>query len=361
VARGFGTLLTVAAGLAGAELGGAVGALGGIALGGAAALAAGYGLQRKRRRRRAILAAPFPAAWRRVLERRSAHYRRLAPDWRGRFEADVRLFVAEKRITGVETAVTDELRVLVAASAVTLSIGWPTFEWDRLTEVLLYPEAFDHDYHFDRRTYAGMAHPSGEVILSIPALRRSFADPDDGYHAGYHEFAHLLDLEVSPTGMHFDGLPVGVVGAAAEWWTTLARREIERVRRGDSLLDGYAATNAVEFFAVAVEAFFERPVALRAHHAALYGALAAYFRQDPAAWETGVPTVRPRLRRRARPAVQWTDLRGRFAGALLMLAIGVAGVVWTRALALAFWSWLLVLVGLGAIIALAVIIRRDLA
>ena len=42
--------------------------------------------------------------------------------------------------------VDDELRLLVAASAVTLSAGWPDYEWDQLTEVLLYPDDFDRDY-----------------------------------------------------------------------------------------------------------------------------------------------------------------------------------------------------------------------
>ena len=58
----------------------------------------------------------------------------------------MRILLAETRITGVEVEVTDELRLLVAASAVTLSLGWPGYEWDQLTEVLLYAEDFDRDY-----------------------------------------------------------------------------------------------------------------------------------------------------------------------------------------------------------------------
>ena len=42
------------------------------------------------------------------------------PTCGGRFEDDLRLFLAEKRITGVGIEATDELRLLVAASAVTL-------------------------------------------------------------------------------------------------------------------------------------------------------------------------------------------------------------------------------------------------
>src|SRR5437773_12449217 len=43
----------------------------------------------------------------------------------------------------------------------------------------------------------------------------------------------------------------------------------------------YGATDPVEFFAVSVEAFFERPRALRTYHPKLYAELQNYFRQDP--------------------------------------------------------------------------------
>jgi MtfA peptidase len=41
----------------------------------------------------------------------------------------------------------------------------------------------------------------------------------------------------------------------------------------------------VEFLAVAVEAFFEAPLALRKRHREAYTILSDYFRQDPAAWD----------------------------------------------------------------------------
>ena len=99
-------------------------------------------------------------------------------------------YMAEKRITGVKIEATDDLRLLVAASAVTLSLCWPEYEWDQLAEVLLYPQNFDRDYQFDDPEIAGLAHPWATVILSVPALLDSFEDPWDAYHVGLHEFAH---------------------------------------------------------------------------------------------------------------------------------------------------------------------------
>ena len=144
--------------------------------------------------REATLARPFPDAWSGVLRRRSQHYRRLPPPFRQRFEQHSQLFLAEKRITAVDLDLTDETRLLVAASAATLTAGWPDYTWDQLSEVIVYPQNFDRDYSFDQAHVAGLAHRWGVVILSMPALTRSFGENSGGSHVGFHEFAHLLDL-----------------------------------------------------------------------------------------------------------------------------------------------------------------------
>jgi len=63
------------------------------------------------------------------------------------------------------------------------------------------------------------------------------------------------------------------------------RRELgpdphEEERRGRQVLRAYAATNEAEFFAVATEAFFEKPRQLRERHPELYDVLASYYQQS---------------------------------------------------------------------------------
>ena len=261
------------AGVSAAGLGSALGAL------------AGLGLRRamlaRTARRRAALAAPLPARLRAFLLESYDHYERMDPAWRARFEDDVRLFLAETRITGIGIEATDELRLLVAASAVTLSVGWPEYEWDQLTEVLLYPDDFDRDYAFGGDERSGETHPWGTVILSVPSLHESFEVPDDAYHVGIHEFAHLLDVDQT----HFDGIPVGLSRDQAREWVAVAEKEMERLRHGRSAFDDYGAHDPVEFLGVAVEAFFEIPQRVRRRHPEVYAILSEYFRQDPAAWD----------------------------------------------------------------------------
>jgi Mlc titration factor MtfA (ptsG expression regulator) len=284
--RRFAPVVGAASAGAGAALGGLAGGWPGAGAGLAAGVALGWAvhrmLGRKAARRRAILSLPFPEKWRAFLLGRYDHYERLDAAWRARFDDDVRIFLAEKRITGVGVDVTDELRLLVAASAVTLSVGWPDYEWDQLTEVLLYPDDFDRDYAYGGHERAGEAHGWGTVILSVPSLLESFEVPDDAYHVGIHEFAHLLDVDQT----HFDGIPVGLREERAREWAAVADKEMERMRRRvHPDFDDYGAHDPVEFLGVAVEAFFEIPQIVRRRHREVYSILSEYFRQDPAAWD----------------------------------------------------------------------------
>ena len=279
----------VVGGLAGGVATAAIGGVAGLAM--AAALA--RHLRRHTTRRRTILSRPFPEGWRRLLDERSTHFDRLPQPLRERFERDVAVFLDEKAITGVGIQAREDLRLLVAASAITLSVGWPDHEWDALTEVLLYPDDFDRDYNFGGEERVGEAHAWGTVILSAPALEESFEDPEDGYHVGLHEFAHLLDLQLG----EFDGVPASLSETRSRQWAALVPQEMERIREDQSVLDDYGAESPAEFFAVSVETFFELPGELRDGHPALYEILSEYFAQDPAAWQEARPRHR-RMRRR---------------------------------------------------------------
>ena len=97
----------------------------------------------------------------------------------------------------------------------------------------------------------------------------------------YHEFAHQLDMLDGIT----DGTPpLGDDDAARARWVEVCTAAYDMVRaEGSPVLRPYAGTNPAEFFAVATEVFFNRPLDLRTHEPALYAELQAFYRQDPAA------------------------------------------------------------------------------
>jgi Mlc titration factor MtfA (ptsG expression regulator) len=236
---------------------------------------------RRFRRRRALLASPFPESWRALLERRVPFYRRLSGDGRARFEDDVRIFLAEQRIYGVHgAAVDDEVRLLIAASAAMLGHGLPEWEWTNLRDVVVYPKAFDDDYNpHAGGGIAGMVHAQGPILLSRSDLSHGFSRPKDGHNVALHELAHVMDFADGRA----DGVPADVDWvASAPWIETIADRLRQmRRKRGDKPLRAYAGQNEAELFAVAVEAFFEQPERLSEKDPELYALLAEYLNQDP--------------------------------------------------------------------------------
>jgi Mlc titration factor MtfA (ptsG expression regulator) len=122
----------------------------------------------------------------------------------------------------------------------------------------------------------------GSLVLSWGAVKHGAADPSDGKNVVLHEFAHQLDFENDAV----DGVPQLATREQQLAWTAVMRSEFASLRAADesgvpTLLNTYGATDPAEFFAVSVEAFFEQPHALRAHHPRLYSELRTYFQQDP--------------------------------------------------------------------------------
>ncbi|MGE3632946.1 MAG: zinc-dependent peptidase, partial [Sandaracinaceae bacterium] len=130
----------------------------------------------------------------------------------------------------------------------------------------------------------GEAHLRGPVILVWDAVLRTGRHPERGHDVVLHEFAHQLDMIDGGA----DGTPPLSSRAERQRWAEVCSKELfalrERRDRGEpGLLDTYGATNEAEFFAVATEELFDRPIELRDQHPELYDVLTAFYRQDPAA------------------------------------------------------------------------------
>ncbi len=235
------------------------------------------GLRSPLRRWRAVRQA-FPDAWRGWLTEHVPLYARASAADQTRFERDVQLVLAEARFEGVSgVEVTDDLRLAVAAGAALLLHGRPDWELPLDRTFLFYPGGFGDDYTDLEPSYDGMVHPQGPVILTAPAVRRSWARPEDGSNVVLHELAHLFDYE----DQYADGIPSLLDPASVEPWTDLVRRETAQIQHGRSLLRRYAATNAAEFFAVATEVFFERGALLAERHPELFETMRALDHLDP--------------------------------------------------------------------------------
>ena len=251
----------------------------------------------RRRRRRKLLSAPFPPEWEACIQRNLAPYHQLDPAERRRLGDLVRVFVDEKHWEGCGGLVlTDEIRVTIAAQACLLVLGLPDPFYRNVRSILVYPSTVVMP---QRRVGAfevplapiggplpilGEAQLRGPVILVWDAVKRSARHPERGHNVVYHEFAHKLDLLDGGA----DGTPPLHGRDEYRRWARVCTREYralrEQAEKGrPGLLDSYGATTEAEFFAVATELFFDRPVALREGHPELYEVLQGFYRQDPAA------------------------------------------------------------------------------
>jgi len=241
-------------------------------------------LTRKIQRRRRILAQPFPREWEAVLLRDVAFFRALPEEGKARFRRDLQIFLGEKRISGIRTEIDATTRVLVGASAVIPIFGHPDWEWDQVSEILVYPTRFKSDFSIgegsDHATLGmvGTGVMNRIMILSKPDLIQGYRNPEDKLNVGIHEFAHLLDKTDGET----DGIPmVGLDRRTVAPWIELVRRKTQEIEDRESDLRPYALTNQAEFFAVAAEYFFERPELMKRKHPELHAMLTQIFNQRP--------------------------------------------------------------------------------
>lgn len=247
-----------------------------------------------RKRRRALqFSEPFPLEWRALLEHSLPLYQRMPPELRLRLEPVVRAFLTDVRFVGCRgLVVTDEMRLVIAVQACLLTVARDPHAYASLGSVLLYPDEFVVN-HTDEDE-AGIV-TEGESILSGQSVDTaqivlSWEDVQDHgtdtaiYNVVVHEFAHFLDNAVDGTLTD-----TGSRREEFEAWHELLEREYQALcdavdRDEDTLIDPYGAESTIEFFAVATEAFFERPAELKRLHAALYAALVRFYGLDPASW-----------------------------------------------------------------------------
>jgi len=224
---------------------------------------------------------PFPQDWRNILADKVSFYGRLSLDDQKRFEKDVQIFLNEQRIYAVRgQSVSDEIKVLIAASAATLGFGLPDWEWPDLRDILVYPSGFDEEYSIhDGKPIRGMVHQQGPIIFSESDLKMGYVNTKSGYNVGLHEMAHVLDM----ANGNPDGVPVGMDWVVTAPWVRVMADRIQKVRRGEckKILREYAGVDEAEFFAVAVEVFFQRPVDLAESDPELFELLKSYFRINP--------------------------------------------------------------------------------
>lgn len=175
-----------------------------------------------------------------------------------------------------------EMKVLISASAIQLTFGFPNVNLRWFRNILVYPDTFYS--HANKARHKGEVNPRAKaIVLSWKYFVEGYLQKD-GRNLGLHEMAHALRLENRITNQEFDFLDAEILHE----WEIRAERTIQEIRNGtEYFFREYGATNNEEFFAVAVENFFERSKLFLEKHPKTYQTLCRLLKQDPALLEIG--------------------------------------------------------------------------
>ena len=197
----------------------------------------------------------------RILESDFEFYKKLDDREKRYFEHRVASLIKDKFFIGREgLIVTDEMKVLIAATAAMLTFGFRDFYIGLINKIFIYPDEFfsqvNEEYH------KGEFNPKLKaLVISWKHFKEGFEIANDNVNLGIHEFAHAIHLnsikerDVSSTIFE---------DSFKELIEMIAEEEDLRNRlvQADYFRD-YAFTNQFEFLAVIIESFIENPGELK--------------------------------------------------------------------------------------------------
>lgn len=222
---------------------------------------------------------PLRKSHRVYLQKHIRFYRHLDASEKRRFERQVRKFIVTKNFVPRQMpTVTAEMKVCLSATAVQITFGLPNGMLQYFTNILIYPD--DYFSTINKKYHKGEVNPKLKaVVLSWKSFLLGVQNPEDGRNLGLHEMAHAFHIENS---LKRNSLAIFDPIAWNEW-QQISDQELAIMAKGEPhFFRSYAATNSHEFFAVAIENFFEKPTAFRSYLPQVYQSLQKLLHLDPA-------------------------------------------------------------------------------
>jgi Mlc titration factor MtfA (ptsG expression regulator) len=221
-----------------------------------------------------------------VVSRHLTYYNRLGLDEQRKFLFRTYLFQHSKTFRYIEVEQSAEMPILVSAVAAQLTFGLEKFKLNYFDDIFILRD--DYHYGFYSRPFMGHVDQTG-IYLSWDNFMKGISNQTPNCNVGLHEMAHALAyvnfITQTEEDKHFK--------KEFPNFSKVARPIFTSMQQGGAknLLGDYAATNYHEFWAVAVEIFFESPVQFRHELPELYEAMACVLNQDPLSFISGSTTI----------------------------------------------------------------------
>lgn len=203
-----------------------------------------------------------------ILETQFPYYIKLNQKDKAEFRKRVQHFIINKQFKSVDNlTITEEMKVMTAATAVQILFKRKAYYLSRFDTILIsenFPVKLDK------------LHTNRSIQISWDEFEKGYKSVTDGYNPGLKIMAMALDLE------HQFGEYKLFSESTYKDFNRLYKQEAEKyILSGKSKYDSYNKVDRSEYFAVAVEYFFERPEHFQANQSAMYLALSKLLRQDP--------------------------------------------------------------------------------
>lgn len=211
-----------------------------------------------------------------LLKQKNPYFRNLSPSGQERFLERVYSFMQDKEFIGREgLVVTDEIKVLIAGSAVQLTFGLQDFVIPHLHTINVFPKVFYSKLY--ETSFKGLTTQGGILAISWDDFKDGYADETDKVNLGLHELAHALNIDWDEEQNYDDHFLLRY-----QQWKLSAVDEFAKLKDGTiTFFRKYATRNLHEFFAVCIEHFFEVPGDFRRTLPVLYGHTCMMLNQDP--------------------------------------------------------------------------------
>lgn len=203
-----------------------------------------------------------------ILKNEFKFYRKLSPTQQRYFEHRVTKFIKAHQFIGKEgLQITEQIQVLIAATATMLTFGYREYKLKVIDKVLVYPRVFYST--LNKQYHKGELNPGYKaIVFSWEHFLKGYEIDNDNLNLGIHEFIHAIHINAYQQN---DITAVIFLNSYAELSQFLDANDSYKARLiASDYIRHYAYENQFEFIAVLVECFIETPQEFRAQFPEVY-------------------------------------------------------------------------------------------
>ena len=192
---------------------------------------------------------------RHILANNFHFYTRLKPKYKRYFEHRVANFINTYEFVGRDISVTEEIKVIVAGTAIMLTFGMRDYLNPLFKRIIIFP-----DIYYSKQTenyHKGEFNPKlKSIVFSWKHFKEGIEITNDNLNLGLHEFTHAFHIHSlksdKATSVLFNE-------SLQNLFRVVSNPEVKQRLIESGFLRDYAYENQFEFVAVLLEYFFESP------------------------------------------------------------------------------------------------------